>query len=66
MVTWRNRSINSLSTPELRLALHDALSEIAWARSSPTSLSFYHALLLGFLAGALIATSAVVFFTVFV
>lgn len=59
MVTWRNRSIDSLSPAELRRALDDALNEIAWARTAPSSSSFFHALLLGFSAGAIVATAAV-------
>lgn len=59
MVTWRNRSIDSLSHSELRLALDDALNEVAWSRTAPSSASFFHALLLGFSAGALVAASAV-------
>lgn len=59
MVTWRNRSIDSLSQAELRRALDDALNEIAWTRAAPTSNAFFHALLLGFSAGAIVATAAV-------
>jgi hypothetical protein len=59
MVTWRNRSIDQLSTSELRLALHDAIGEIAWSRSAPSSASFFHALMLSFAAGAIVAASAV-------
>ena len=59
MVTWRNRSIDTLSAPELRRALDDALSEIAWSRAAPSSTSFFYALLLGFSAGAIVAASAV-------
>jgi hypothetical protein len=59
MVTWRNRSIDSLSAPELRRALDDAMAEIAWSRTAPSSASFFHALLLGFAAGAIVAASAV-------
>lgn len=60
MVTWRNRSIDTLSTMELRLALDDAINQIAWSRAAPSSASFFSALLLGFAAGALVAASAVV------
>jgi hypothetical protein len=59
MVTWRNRPIESLSQSELRLALQDALSEIAWTRAAPTSASFFHGLLVSFAAGALVAAAAV-------
>jgi hypothetical protein len=65
MVTWRNRSIDSLTPSELRIALDDALSEIAWSRSAPSSASFFHALLLGFSAGAIVAASAVLVISVF-
>jgi hypothetical protein len=58
MITWRNRSIDALSAPELRLALADAMNEIAWSRRAPSSVSFFNALLLGFSAGAIVATSA--------
>jgi predicted esterase len=63
MVTWRNRSIDSLSTSELRRALDDAVCEIAWSRSAPSSASFFHALLLGFSAGAIVAASAILTIT---
>jgi hypothetical protein len=59
MVTWRNRSIDTLSVSELRRALDDAINEIAWSRTTPSSTSFFHALLLGFSAGAIVAASAV-------
>jgi hypothetical protein len=59
MVTWRNRSIDSLTPAELRLALDDALGQIAWSRSQPSANSFFHALLIGFCAGAAVAVSAV-------
>lgn len=65
MVTWRNRSIDNLSPPELRRALDDAINEIAWSRAAPSSVSFYHALLLGFSAGAIVAAAAVVIFSMF-
>lgn len=58
MVTWRNRPIDTLSAPELRRALDDALSEIAWSRAATSSNSFFYALLLGFSAGAVVAASA--------
>lgn len=64
MMTWRNRSIDTLSATELRLALDDAINEIAWSRTAPASSSFFSALLLGFAAGALVATSAVVAFSI--
>jgi len=63
MVTWRNRSIDTLSPPELRRALDDAINEIAWSRTTPSSVSFFHALLLGFSAGAIVAASAVLAFS---
>ncbi len=66
MMTWRNRSIDTLSATELRLALDDAINEIAWSRSTPDSSSFFSALLLGFAAGALVAASAVALFSIFV
>jgi hypothetical protein len=59
MVTWRNRSIDTLSVPELRRALDDAVREIAWSRAAPSSASFFYALLLGFSAGAIVAAAAV-------
>jgi hypothetical protein len=59
MVTWRNRPIDSLSASELRRALDDAMNEIAWSRSAPSSTSFFYALLLGFSAGAIVAATAV-------
>lgn len=59
MVTWRNRSIDTLSAPELRRALDDAMHEIAWSRAAPSSASFFYALLLGFSAGAIVAAAAV-------
>jgi hypothetical protein len=58
MITWRNRSIDALSAPELRLALADAVNEIAWSGRAPSSVSFFNALLLGFSAGAIVAASA--------
>ncbi len=63
MVTWRNRSIDTISPSELRLALDDALSEVAWSRSAPTSNSFFYALLLGFSAGVIVAASAALMFS---
>jgi dienelactone hydrolase len=59
MVTWRNRSIESLTTAELRQALDDALGQIAWSRSQPSANSFFQALLIGFCAGAAVAVTAV-------
>ena len=59
MVTWRNRSLDQLNAAELRRALDDALHEIAWSRSTPTSNSFFHALLLGFAGGTIITGSAI-------
>jgi hypothetical protein len=35
------------------------MAEIAWSRTAPSSASFFHALLLGFAAGAIVAASAV-------
>jgi len=64
MVTWRNRSIDTLSAPELRRALNDALDEITWSRAAPDSASFFSALLLGFSAGAIVAAAAVLTFSV--
>ena len=64
MMTWRNRSIDTLSATELRLALDDAINEIAWSRAARDSSSFFSALLLGFAAGALVAASAVVAFSI--
>jgi hypothetical protein len=58
MIKWRNRSIDALSAPELRLALADAMDEIAWSRRAPSSVSFFNALLLGFSAGAIVAATA--------
>ena len=63
MVTWRNRSIDTLSAPELRRALDDALHEITWSRAAPDSAAFFSALLLGFSAGALVAAAAVLTFS---
>lgn len=65
MVTWRNRSIDTLSAPELRRALYDAMNEIAWSRAAPSSSSFFYALLLGFSAGAIVAASAILTFSIF-
>jgi hypothetical protein len=65
MVTWRNRSIDTLSESELRHALDDALNQIAWSRA-PDPASFFSALLLGFSAGAVVAAAAAIFtFSVF-
>jgi hypothetical protein len=58
MMTWRNRSIDTLTVPELRRALDDAINEIAWSRAAPSSASFFHALVLGFSAGAVVAAAA--------
>jgi hypothetical protein len=60
MVTWRNRRIDQLSASELRRALDDALNEIAWSRTAPSSTSFFYALLLSFSAGAIVAAAAIV------
>lgn len=62
MVTWRNRSIDTLSGPELRRALDDALNEITWSRA-PDPSSFFSALLLGFAAGALVSAAAIITFS---
>jgi predicted esterase len=64
MLTWHNRSIDTLSVPELRRALYDALNEVAWSRAAPSSTSFFHALLLGFSAGALVAAAAMLTFSI--
>lgn len=64
MVTWRNRSIDTLSAPELRRALDDALDEITWSQAAPDSASFFSALLLGFSAGAIVAAAAVLTFSI--
>ncbi|HWK33985.1 MAG TPA: hypothetical protein VNR51_09935 [Hyphomicrobium sp.] len=58
MVTWRNRSIDSLTASELRRALDDAINEITFSRASTNSTSFFSALMLGFSAGALVAATA--------
>ncbi len=58
MVTWRNRSIDSLTASELRRALNDAINEITFSRAPPNSTSFFSALMLGFSAGALVAATA--------
>jgi len=63
MVTWRNRSIDTLSTQELRRALDDAINEIAWSHAAPDSATFFYALLAGFAAGALVSAAAVVTFS---
>lgn len=60
MVTWRNRSIDTLSNTELRRALVDAVNEISWSRTAPDSTSFFSALMLGFAAGAIVSALAVV------
>jgi hypothetical protein len=64
MVTWRNRSIETLSTSELRHALNDAINEIAWSRTAPSSVSFFNAILMGFSAGAAVAASAALIFSI--
>lgn len=64
MVTWRNRSIDTLSTMELRLALDDAINQIAWSRPASDPSSFFSALLLGFAAGAVVAAAAVLAFAI--
>jgi hypothetical protein len=64
MVTWRNRSIDPLSTRELRLALDDAINQIAWSRAARDSASFFSALMLGFAGGAIVSALAVVTFSV--
>jgi hypothetical protein len=63
MVTWRNRPIETLTAPELRRALDDAINEIAWSRTAPSSASFFYALVLGFSAGAIVAASAALAFS---
>ncbi len=62
MVTWRNRSIDTLSPPELRRALDDAINEITWSRAGTAS--FFNALLLGFSAGAIVSGIAVMTFSI--
>jgi hypothetical protein len=64
MVTWRNRSIDTLSASELRRALDDALDEVTWSRAAPDPSSFFSALLLGFSAGAVVGAAAVLTFAV--
>jgi hypothetical protein len=64
MVMWRNRSIDTLSATELRLALDDALNEVNWSRATANSSSFFSALLIGFAAGAVVAAAAVLAFSV--
>ncbi|CAN1723970.1 conserved protein of unknown function [Hyphomicrobium sp. 1Nfss2.1] len=63
MVTWRNRSIDSLSTMELRLALDDAINQIAWSQAEADSTTFFQALLAGFVAGAAVVTVAILTFS---
>jgi len=63
MVTWRNRSIDSLSTMELRLALDDAINQIAWSRAEAGSTTFFQALIAGFIAGAVVVTVAIATFS---
>ena len=63
MVTWRNRSIDSLSTTELRLALDDAINQIAWSRAEADSTTFFQALIAGFIAGAVVVAAAVLTFS---
>lgn len=64
MITWRNRSIDTLSVPELRRALDDAINEISWSHNQPDSASFFSALLLGFAAGAFVAAAAMLTFSI--
>lgn len=64
MVTWRNRSIDTLSTRELRLALDDAINQIAWSRAARDSGSFFSALMLGFAGGAMVSALAVITFSI--
>jgi len=63
MVTWRNRSIDSLSTTELRLALDDAINQIAWSQAEADSNTFFQALIAGFVAGAVVVTAAILAFS---
>jgi hypothetical protein len=64
MVTWRNRSIDTLSGPELRRALDDAINEIAFSRAALDSGSFFSALLVGFGAGAVVSALAIITFSI--
>lgn len=61
-ITWCNRPIDTLSGPELRHALHDAVNEIAWSRTAPSSTTFFSALVLGFSAGAIVSATAAITF----
>ena len=61
-ITWRNRPIDTLSGPELRRALQDAVNEIAWSRTAPSSTTFFSALVLGFSAGAIVSATAAITF----
>lgn len=61
-ITWRNRPIETLSGPELRRALQDAVNEIKWSRSAPSSTTFFSALMLGFSAGAIVSATAAITF----
>lgn len=52
MITWRNRRIEDLTAPELRLALEDAATEIVRARLAFGSDQVTATLLAGFIAGS--------------
>jgi hypothetical protein len=58
MITWRNRSIESLTAAELRIALEDAAAEMLRAREAFGPGQFFNTLLVGFAAGAVTAASA--------
>lgn len=59
MMTWRNRPVDGLSAPELRIALDDAVRELMHSQKETHSDLVFRTLLVGYLAGAATAGLAV-------
>ena len=60
MIAWRNRPLNSLSKPELQIAVEDAVNELARLRDQIQPNQFFGTFLGGFLAGSLLSAVAFV------
>ena len=58
MIKWRGKSVNDLSKSELQYALQDAVEALTLNRKSVNEDSLYRGLMLGFLAGAVLAGTA--------
>jgi hypothetical protein len=58
MIAWRNRPLDTLSKPELQIAIEDAVNELARLRDQMLPNQFFGTFLGGFLAGSLVSAAA--------